>query len=856
MKIYTKSFITLIAFLIFAKFSFSQNKEINYNNIPFSTDTSHITIWNGEKYIPFFIKGINFGVAVPGKFPGELSVSREQYGRWFKMIKEAGYSSIRLYTLHYPHFYEVLDSFNTANPQNPLFFFQGVWLEEELEGFTGDLYFLTDFFSNEIEENIDCLHGNKIIEQRLGKAWGTYTIDVSKWLIGYIIGRETYPQEIILTNENHASITNFIGNYLSITGCSPAEAWITARLNHLIEYENINYETQHPVSYSSWPTLDPLAHPFEGNEWEDVVSIDLATIDITNAPAGVFISYHAYPYYPDFISDDPLYQEFNDDLGQNSYLGYLTYLKNHYNNFPLIIAEFGVPSSWGVAHYTMSDMNHGGQDEIEQGNTDLRLFKNIEDSDCAGGIEFSWIDEWFKRTWITDPIDYMPDRRILWHNITAAEQNFGLIKFNRPLVMETIENYPIGNQITEIKAGADNAFLYLNLQISEPFVNLDEMWIGFDTYNSDLGESILPEGQLISNRAEFALKITNYSAQLYVTQAYDLFGIWHGTSEPEQLYHSIATDGAPWNIVRWKNNNGDEDVQFIGNLKVNHSFFPENSEDAVTVFNDHLEIKIPWSLLQFVAPSEMIVFNDDRNTPQPESTTSDGIKFSVFYKDFSAETTNRFTWDFWNTCLDVVENKKTSYFIMKNGLTDFNNPAIAIADSLNTENGYPFIVNSTNGILKNDFDLDGDYFESLLLENTQNGNLNLELDGSFTYLPKANFSGIDSFTYCIYDNYSLSSEAKVYIYVDEPYSDIFQITDNEKASVIVFPNPVTEFLTIKSSEKIEELKIFDYKGQEIKSEKLNSELITINVSDFKSGIYFVKSNIGKNVLLNKVMVLN
>jgi len=55
---------------------------------------------------------------------------------------------------------------------------------------------------------------------------------------------------------------------------------------------------------------------------------------------------------------------------------------------------------------------------------------------------------------------------------------------------------------------------------------------------------------------------------------------------------------------------------------------------------------------------------------------------------------------------------------------------------------------------------------------------------------------------------------------------------------------------------IEELKIFDYKGQEIKSEKLNSELITINVSDFKSGIYFVKSNIGKNVLLNKVMVLN
>lgn len=40
-------------------------------------------------------------------------------------------------------------------------------------------------------------------------------------------------------------------------------------------------------------------------------------------------------------------------------------------------------------------------------------------------MQFAWIDEWFKRTWITDPIDYLGERRPLWHNATAAEQNFG-----------------------------------------------------------------------------------------------------------------------------------------------------------------------------------------------------------------------------------------------------------------------------------------------------------------------------------------------------------------------------------------------------------------------------------------------
>jgi hypothetical protein len=102
-------------------------------------------------------------------------------------------------------------SYNTNHPQHPLFFFQGIWLNEEMEGYKNDLYQITDTFRAEIRENIDCVHGNTLIAQRYGKAYGNYTADVSQWNIGYIIGREVYPEEVLTTDSIHAGNNNFTG---------------------------------------------------------------------------------------------------------------------------------------------------------------------------------------------------------------------------------------------------------------------------------------------------------------------------------------------------------------------------------------------------------------------------------------------------------------------------------------------------------------------------------------------------------------------------------------------------------------------------------------------------------------------
>ena len=48
----------------------------------------------------------------------------------------------------------------------------------------------------------------------------------------------------------------------------------------------------------------------------------------------------------------------------------------------------------------------------------------------AGGLVFSWHDEWFKRTWNTMDYDH-PDRRPFWDNIQTNEQHFGLLCFDR-----------------------------------------------------------------------------------------------------------------------------------------------------------------------------------------------------------------------------------------------------------------------------------------------------------------------------------------------------------------------------------------------------------------------------------------
>lgn len=824
-----------------------------HNPIPFSTDSNYLTFWNGTTYEPFFIKGTNLGIARPGTYPGEMVASREDYRRWFKEIKAAGFNCIRLYTLHYPDFYEELQNYNLRNPQKPLFFFQGVWLNEELEGYNHDLFMLADTFKVEIAENIDCVHGNKTIQERFGKASGIYTADVSQWNLGYLIGREIYPEEVLTTNIKNQAINYFSGNIFSIQDASPSEVWITEKLNYVVNYERTRYNTERPVSASSWPTLDPIQHPLEALRMEDTAQIDLSKVKLLDAPAGLFISYHAYPYYPDFISNDPEYKKFSDEFGSNSYIGYLTDLKSHYKHMPLLIAEVGVPSSWASAHYTSNGMNHGGFDEKSQGDTNMRLLSNIKNTGMAGGIQFAWIDEWFKNTWLTDIVDF--GDKILWHNITAAEQNFGLKKFTGKNDWIQLNNYG-DKEIQKLSAKAGFAFLELKLDLKNKFDLLGECWIALDTYNANIGESVMPNGEIINSRSEFAIHITQHSARLYVMQAYDLYGMWHGDQSPTQRFKSIVSDGAPWNIVRWKNNDGYMDVQYVGELKVNKSIQPPSSIDAVTIFENKIEIRIPWSYINVVDPSKPWIF--DANYEEgyySERKLTDGFMFSIFYKNEQYNHNNRFLWNPWTAVStdQVEETTKASYWVMYNQLSKYNTKATVLPDeyimpdTLNTV----LNVNVQTGVMKNDYDMDSKVLSAVLTDAPANGFVDLRSDGSFLYIPRKGFEGIDIFKYAVFDEKDLSTSAAVKIHVKKQSTNYY--TGNP-GLFTVYPNPSTEYFNIKSDINIASLKILDASGRLLKDEFVNSKLKQIDISDLKAGIYFVITNISGRYFSEKLIV--
>jgi VCBS repeat-containing protein len=86
-------------------------------------------------------------------------------------------------------------------------------------------------------------------------------------------------------------------------------------------------------------------------------------------------------------------------------------------------------------------------------------------------------------------------------------------------------------------------------------------------------------------------------------------------------------------------------------------------------------------------------------------------------------------------------------------------------DDAYTSDGSELKVAATDGVLKNDTDVDNTSLTAKLIGGPGRGTLALNEDGSFTYKPEAGFSGKDSFTYKANDGTADSNTATVTITV-------------------------------------------------------------------------------------------
>jgi hypothetical protein len=94
-----------------------------------------------------------------------------------------------------------------------------------------------------------------------------------------------------------------------------------------------------------------------------------------------------------------------------------------------------------------------------------------------------------------------------------------------------------------------------------------------------------------------------------------------------------------------------------------------------------------------------------------------------------------------------------------------NDPPTALADPYDVEYNTLLDVDPQDGVLQNDQDVDGDSLTAELVKAPSNGLLNLKSDGSFTYLPDPDFTGVDTFTYHAFDGEAISNQAEVEITV-------------------------------------------------------------------------------------------
>lgn len=95
---------------------------------------------------------------------------------------------------------------------------------------------------------------------------------------------------------------------------------------------------------------------------------------------------------------------------------------------------------------------------------------------------------------------------------------------------------------------------------------------------------------------------------------------------------------------------------------------------------------------------------------------------------------------------------------------DPNAAPLVTNDSYSVVQATPLIVSVQNGVLSNDFDQNGDPISALLWTAPQQSkSFSLNADGSFTYVPKNNFTGIDSFSYKVSDTKTTSQVATVTI---------------------------------------------------------------------------------------------
>lgn len=655
---------------------------------------------DGGVWKQLYLHGVNIGPATPGRFASEPPIQMSVYVDWLDQIAALGANCVRVYTLLPPAFYRALLTHNTRHPERRIYLFQEIWLKDAPLDNLFDKEFTADF-KNECRVVVDAIHGQADVQLQRGHASGIFAADVSPYVLGWLVGREIEPHVVITTNLRNPGVKTFEGRYLKINGGSPAEVWLAGMCDAIVEYEVMQYNWQRPVAFVNWPPLDPLSHPTEARLVDEIRmrtamgeklaplglgvqdDVDVVALDeekIAPQPgfqAGYFALYHVYPFWPDFLILTPAYREARDTEGLNAYWGYLQDLKKHYKRTPVVIGEYGMSTSTGIAHFHPNGWNHGGLSEMEQGHVVARLSQNIQEAGFAGGIIFEWIDEWWKHNWIADDFEKPVDRTPFWHNDMNPEQSFGLMKFTpQGFLIYTPLNPPedhAGAVVTEkpalrpplvdsIRTASDASALYIDLVLdlppgAQPDWAVDRYLLALNTCDVPCGSETLPyvADTRVAEGANFVVNFTGSEmSRLLVARSYNPYRILpvEGVPAlteltiPRNLRAGLERPGAFEELIIETNRRrfGRDGTQYpamrysrsilrYGNFDPtaeNYDSLAQCYFDAVT---GRVRLRLSWGLLMVLDPSQGLVLSGTDEAGKTLGTLARNIRVAaIAYK--------------------------------------------------------------------------------------------------------------------------------------------------------------------------------------------------------------------------------
>ena len=615
---------------------FNPNKEVTTF---VKTNGKEILLDDGTGYKIFEIKGVDLGSGIPGEFATSYAIDKKTYLRWFQYIQDMGANTIRVYTMLNDDFYNAFYEYNKNN-ENPLYLIQGLWVNDYVQYSRLDAYSeqFRGQFLKDSKKIVDIIHGKRQITIGGEAGTGFYFKDISPWVIGYILGVEWEDYTVAYTNDVQKQHTSYQGKYMKTTKeASAFEVMLAEVGDKIIDYESSRYKTQRLVAFSNWPTTDPFDYQKSVSEYfKKIAKVDVEHIETTDEfKAGHFASYHIYPYYPDYLNYVDEYEDYQDENGvKNTYQAYLKTINEHHK-VPVVISEFGVPSSRGMAQKDQNTKrNQGGLNEREQGEAIVKSYQDIKAAGIDSAIIFSWQDEWFKRTWNTmHAVDLL--KTPYWSDVQTNEQHFGLLAFDPgnersvSYIDRDKEEWSDNDVVTSengytLSIKYDERYVYF--YVNKKDYDGEKIYIPIDTTQKSGSKYSSNHDVHFSKNADFLIVIDGQKdSHIFVQERYNtLFAMFgYEINEKNSYLNPPKKDSAKFQYINLMlqtatpllTNNKSEHAEIYEIGKLRYGNGNPNSDDfdslADYIINgDIIEIRIPWGLLNFSDPSNMMIHDD------------------------------------------------------------------------------------------------------------------------------------------------------------------------------------------------------------------------------------------------------